>query len=76
MRKIGERGELGGETEAGERAVRVYKARCTNYSLFFQESLSSFALLHNWPCMQDACARRPLHAPGLLLGLFNRVVME
>ena len=30
----GERGELGGETEAGERAVRVYKARCTNYSLF------------------------------------------
>ena len=77
-------GELGGETEAGERVVRVYKARCTNYSLFSQEPLSSFALLHwswhmglaDWPCMQDACARRPLHAPGLLLGLFNRVVME
>ena len=32
--------------------------------------------LADWPCMQDACARRPLHAPGLLLGLFNRVVME
>ena len=43
---------------------------------FSQEPLSSFALLHDWPCMQDACARRPLHAPGLLLGLFNRVVME
>ena len=27
-------GELGGEMEAGERVVRVYKARCTNYSLF------------------------------------------
>ena len=25
---------MGGETEAGERVVRVYKARCTNYSLF------------------------------------------
>ena len=36
VRKIGERGGrgLGGETEARERAVRVYKARCTNYSLF------------------------------------------
>ena len=34
VRKIGEQGELGGETEAGERVVRVYKARCTNYSLF------------------------------------------
>ena len=73
MRKIGERGELGGDTEAGEQAVRVS-----------QEPLSSFVLLHwswrmglaDWPCMQDACARRPLHAPSLLLGLFNRVVME
>ena len=27
-------GELDGEMEAGERAVRVYKARCTNYLLF------------------------------------------
>ena len=51
---------------------------------FSQEPLSSFALLHwswrmglaDYPCMHDACARRPLHAPGLLLGLFNRVVME
>ena len=35
VRKIGERGELGGgETEAGERVVCVYKARCTNYSPF------------------------------------------
>ena len=33
VRKIGERGEFGGETEAGERVVCVYKARCTNYSL-------------------------------------------
>ena len=34
------------------------------------------AALELAPCMQDACSRRPLHAPGLLLGLFNRVVME
>ena len=39
----GERGELGGETEAGERVVRVYKARCTNYSLFPK---NRFLLLH------------------------------
>ena len=27
-------GGIGWGDEAGERAVRVYKARCTNYSLF------------------------------------------
>ena len=27
-------GGIGGQSEAGERVVHVYKARCTNYSLF------------------------------------------
>ena len=30
---------IGGETEARERVVRVYKARCTNYSLFPRTAL-------------------------------------
>ena len=80
----GERGELGGGRRKRESELFVFiRPTALNTCLFPRIALFFCVAalepgmdLADWPCMEDACACRPLHAPGLLLGLFNRVVME